>query len=184
MLKIKKSRYLGIKNALICRQGVSSVELLVSAIVLISVITFFTTCSFQIHLIWKDIRHQRIGMGELNNQLESITLLTKAEARAALSNLTPSATCENSLRAPRLQGELREDSLGTRVTLQLNWDKRHKGKPLELSGWLQESNPSPAKTESQSQTSLAQPFRAHASRQWASANRLHAALAGLGKEPL
>lgn len=123
-------------------------------------------------------------MGELNNQLESITLLTKAEARAALSNLTPSATCENSLRAPRLQGELREDSLGTRVALQLNWDKRHKGKPLELSGWLQESDPSPAKTESQSQISLAQPFRAHASRQWASPNRLHAGLPGLGKEPL
>ena len=46
------------------RGGILTTDLLVAAVTLLSVMTFFTTCTFQIRLVWKDIRHQRIAMEE------------------------------------------------------------------------------------------------------------------------
>ncbi len=166
-LKLRSEKLAGVQ---INRSGVLTVELLVTAVALISVITFFTTCSFQIHLVWKDIRHQRIGMEELNNQLESITLLNEAEAQLAIDTLTPSATCENSLQHPELTGSLNQDLLGTRVTLQLNWDKRHPGKPLEISGWIPNT---PQKLNPQSQSSMSLPTPRQPSLQWVSVPQRH-----------
>lgn len=141
MFKKTKFRFGKIARVRSKRTGILTTDLLIAAVTLLSVITFFTTCSFQIRLMWKDIRHQRIAMEELNNQLESITLLSETEASKALNNLAPSITCENSLHDPKLTGALRKDLLGTRVTLQLNWNKRYYGKPLEISGWIQNTAP-------------------------------------------
>ena len=141
MCKKTKFRFGKIARVRSKRTGILTTDLLIAAVTLLSVITFFTTCSFQIRLVWKDIRHQRIAMEELNNQLESITLLSETEASKALNSLVPSTACENSLQDPKLTGALRKDLLGARVTLQLDWNKRHHGKPLEISGWIQNTGP-------------------------------------------
>ena len=134
------------------RGGILTTALLVAAVTLLSVMTFFTTCTFQIRLVWKDIRNQRIAMEELNNQLESITLLHEMEASKTLETLVPSTICKKSLQNPKLTGSLKKDLLGSRVTLQLDWDKRHSGKPMEVSGWLQ-NKPQKENPSSQSETS-------------------------------
>ncbi len=158
--KTNSKKFAGVQ---VSRSGILTVELLVAAITLLSVITFFTTCSFQIRLVWKDIRHQRIAMEELNNQLESITQLNENQASTALANLTPSTLCKNALRNPKLTGSLKRDLLGTRLTLQLNWDKRHPGKPLEVSGWIQNT---PPRVNSQSQSSITFPISNQPHQQW------------------
>ncbi len=155
MVKNPKTKNKKIVELQAKRSGILTVELLVAAVTLLSVITFFTTCSFQIRLVWKDIRHQRIAMEELNNQLESITQLSEGETSTALENLTPSTICKNSLQNPKLTGTLKKDLLGTRLTLQLNWDKRHPGKPLEISGWIRNT---PPKVNPQSQSSITFPI--------------------------
>lgn len=122
------------------RNGVTMIELIVSAVVLMTVMTFVTTLCFQINQTWKQIAQQRIATGELANQLESITRLTRTEAEHAIKQMQPSEACATVLVRPTLTGELVDDELGTRVRLQINWQRRFPGQPLELCGWLIESS--------------------------------------------
>ena len=129
------------KNQLRCRSGITSVELIISSILLITVISFVTTICFQINLVWKDIHHHRVAMGELSNQLEELTQLSRVSAEEAINDLQPSSVCVRSLRNPVLQGELTDDAFGTRIVLQINWDRRNPGKPIELVGWITSDQP-------------------------------------------
>lgn len=118
------------------RGGFTMVEMVVSAVLLITIMSFVTSLCFRIDLVWKDIAHHRVAVGELSNQLEEITRMSTAQARAALVSMTPSAICEQTLSSPVIVGELLEDELGNRVVLQINWERRHPGKPVELAAWL------------------------------------------------
>ena len=112
------------------------VELVISAMLLVTVMTFVTTLSFSINLVWKDIGHHRVAAGELSNQLESLTRLPLQEARVAVASLEPSELCRRTLKDPELSGQLVEDNLGTRVELSINWNRRNPGKPVQLVGWV------------------------------------------------
>ena len=118
------------------RHGTTLVELLVSAFLLISVMSFVTTWCFHINTIWKDIGHHRVALCELSNQLEVLTRLNPTQAQEAIDAIEPSSTCARTLKNPELTGNLVEDALGTRVVLQLNWQRRYPGKPVTLAGWL------------------------------------------------
>lgn len=116
--------------------GITSIELLVVAGMLMAVMTFATTLCFRVNQIWQDVAHSRIALGELSNQLESLTRMPLAEVRRAAASLEPSAECARTLSRPVLECELAEDGdLGTRIVLRLNWDRRFRGKPVELTGW-------------------------------------------------
>lgn len=119
-----------------CRTGATMVELVVSAVLLITVMSFVTTLCFQINLVWKDIRHHRVALGELSNQLEQLTRLSPQQVRQAIKSLEPSAISSRTLKDPQLTGKLLEDDLGLRVVLQIDWQRRNPGKPVELAGWL------------------------------------------------
>lgn len=118
------------------RRGITAIELVVSAILLISVMTFMTTLCFRINLVWKDIGHHRVAVGELANQLESLQRMTFQGARKAIDDLQPSEICQQSLQNPELTGRLLEDELGNRIVLQINWTRRHPGQPIELAAWM------------------------------------------------
>lgn len=133
-----------------CRHsGVTMIELVVTAMLLVTVMTFVTTISYSIHLVWKDIGHHRVAAGELANQLEQLTLMPQQELRDAVASLKPSEVCGRTLRQPELVGELIEDNLGTRIVLKINWSRRHPGKPVELVGWKTQNQP-PATSKSES----------------------------------
>ena len=118
------------------RRGITAIELVVSAMLLMSVMTFVTTLCFRINMVWQDIGHHRVAVGELSNQLESLQRMTPAEAQEALGTLQPSALCRRTLRDPELEGELVKDDLGNRIVLQINWTRRNPGQPIELAAWL------------------------------------------------
>ncbi len=121
------------------RNGVTMVELVISAMLLVTVMTFVTSLSYSINLVWKDIGHYRIATGELSNQLENLTRLSRQEAQERVASLRPSEFSARTLREPVLDGQLVEDNLGTRVVLKLNWKRRNPGPPVELAGWLSQN---------------------------------------------
>lgn len=136
MIDFRNSRHRPTAAIIGCRHGVTAVELIVSAVLLMAIMSFITTLGFRINLVWKDVNHHRIATGELSNQLEEITKMTPAEAKSAISILRPSSLCARSLPNPQLSGELIEDELGNMVVMRINWNRRNPGKPVELAGWI------------------------------------------------
>ncbi len=130
------ARFIRTRPARCDRRGVSLIELLVSALLLMTIMSFVTTFCVQIDRVWKDIGQHRVALCELSNQLEGLTRLKPEAAQQALEALVPSETCRRTLQRPELTGNLVEDDLGMRVVLQLNWQRRYSGKPVTLAGWL------------------------------------------------
>ena len=118
------------------RRGITTIELIISAMLLMTAMTFVTTLCFRVNMIWQDIGHHRVAVGELSNQLESLQRLSPAEAQAALDSLQPTLWCRRTLRDPELEGELIKDELGNRIVLQINWTRRNPGQPINLAAWL------------------------------------------------
>lgn len=118
------------------RSGVTMVEFVVSAMLLMTVMTFVTTLSFSIGLVWKDIGHHRVATNELTNQLEVLTRVPRGDVQQALDSLAPSPQCRRTLKEAKISGELIADSLGTRVVLQIDWKRRNPGEPIQLVGWV------------------------------------------------
>ena len=118
------------------RRGVTMVELVVATGLLVAVMCFVTSLCFRIDSVWKDIGYHRVAVNELSNQLELLTRLSPEEAREAIGSLAPTTVCARTLRDPTLSGEIIEDSLGVRVVLQIDWARKHPGKPVQLVGWL------------------------------------------------
>lgn len=118
------------------RKALTTVEVLVSAIILMTIMTFVASLAVKVGLVWRDVGHQRVAICELANQLEELTLLSPAEAESAVKELEASVICARTLKSPELKGVLEKDELGTRVTLAIDWKRRHAGKPVELSGWI------------------------------------------------
>jgi hypothetical protein len=118
------------------RAGITMFELLISAMVLISVMTFITSMCVQINFVWKDVGHHRAAVNELSNQLESLTRLAPDAAKEKLKKLEPSAMCERTLDRPEISGQLIKDNLGTRIVLKIDWNRRTPGQPVQLTGWL------------------------------------------------
>lgn len=118
------------------RNGVSSIELIVSAVLLMTVMSFMTTLCVRIDRVWKDISQQRVAVAELSNQLERLTLLPVDKIVAAIDGLEPSENCAMILPHPVLRGEIADDNLGRRITLKIHWQRQPVEKSVELSGWL------------------------------------------------
>lgn len=119
------------------RSGITVIELLVSASVLLGIMSFVGTLTVSINGVWKDIVQRRVAVCELTNQLEQLTRLSVDELEQQLESLEPSVHCSNSLRGAKLSATVSEDQLGKRIVVAINWDRKHAGKPVELSGWLQ-----------------------------------------------
>ncbi len=118
------------------RAGVTIVETVVSAMLLVTVMSFFTTIVYRVDQVWRDTAHHRAAMMELSNQLEQLTLLSADEVRPQLDSLQPSASVASLLTDPVLAAEIVEDQWGSRLVLELNWQRPHPGTPVRLVGWL------------------------------------------------
>lgn len=118
------------------RDGLTMTELIVSAVLLMTVMSFVTSLCFRVNLIWSSVGHHRVAVNELSNHLEELTMMTVAEATTAIGALDASEACCRALKSPVLSGEIIEDELGSRVILRINWDRPNDGNPTELSGWI------------------------------------------------
>ena len=128
------------------RHGVSKVEMLVAASLLVTVMSFSVSGFQRINGIWKDIRDRRLAVCELSNQLEELTRLSPDELDAALPELKSSKPCAASLKQAKLSAAQVEDTLGPRIDLTLTWRPRQAGfaednvRTVTLSGWLSQSD--------------------------------------------
>ena len=129
------------------RSGTSMIEVVVSAGILLVVMSFVASLTFRINLVWKDIGQHRAAMNELSNQLERLTLLADDDLAAAIALLEPSAVISQTLPEPALAGELIKDDWGNRLVLKLDWQRPHPAKPVQLVAWLPTHSDASARTE-------------------------------------
>lgn len=124
------------KSKMTCCHGVSMIELVVAAVVMAVVMSLVTTISYRISCSWQDTGHRRVAVAELSNQLDRLTRMSPELVLDALETLQPSELCKRTLRDPQLEGEMVPSEIGHRLHLQLNWARRHPGRPVELVGWI------------------------------------------------
>jgi type II secretory pathway pseudopilin PulG len=118
------------------RQGFTILELVVSAGMLIVVMTFVTTMAFRINQTWQQIGHQRIAMLELNNQIDRLIHLPPQQVDDAIQQIQSSPIAQRSLVDPKLTAERIDDQWGDRILVRIDWRRRFPGRPLELVAWL------------------------------------------------
>ena len=116
--------------------GVTATELLVAAGLMVSVLGFMTSLTFQTGNIVKSVRHYQVAIHELANQLELLTSLNEVERKAMLENLKPSDSGMDALPEATLSGEVVVDSDGTRLVLSLDWDRGANGTPVSMVAWV------------------------------------------------
>jgi len=118
------------------RSGISLIEVVVAATLVLSIIGLVTPLTVRVGRIWQTTRQYRLAFHELANQMEFLTNQGLAECEAALPNLKPSAIVTESLPDAQLRGEIVRDQDGTRLVLKLDWERDAKSVPLSLVGWL------------------------------------------------
>ena len=111
-------------------------ELIVAAVLLVTAISLLTMFSVRTGKLWQESRHYRLAVEELTNQLERLTSLDEAEIDDRLVDLEPSAEIQAVLPNPRLSGEKVADDHGTRVVVQVTWDRPGRAKPVSLVAWI------------------------------------------------
>lgn len=118
------------------RHGLLMTELIVAAILLITSLSLLVTLSFRTGKLWQDSRHYTLAVNELTNQLERLTTLDEAEIDEQLAALQPSAAIQDALPNPHLSGKKISDEYGTRVMVEITWDRLGNAKPVLLTAWL------------------------------------------------
>ena len=117
------------------RRGVMMTELIVAAILMIAILSFLVPLALHTGRLWNDTQHYRRAIEELTNQLERLTTLDAESLDASLGELQPSAEIQSALPNPRLTGERIADEHGTRVRLEIVWDRVGNPMPVSLSAW-------------------------------------------------
>jgi len=131
------------------RQGVSSIEFLVSFSVMTIVMTLATTMALNINRVWRDIEHQRLAVCELSNQLEELTQLAEEELIEKVKQIEPSEFCTQGLHEPQISGKLTSDDLGQRIDLELIWKQQPVDRKVRLSGWARDRGLDAAEQENE-----------------------------------
>ena len=92
--------------------------------------------SSSISRIWHDTRRYQLAIDELDNQMDRLLVLAPVQRQDALANLKPSTTAQSVLPMVTLAGKQISDDLGSRIHLELNWQRMGIAQPLELISWL------------------------------------------------
>lgn len=113
-------------------------EIVISATVLLAGIGLMATMIPRIGRCWRESRNYQLATHELANQLEYLTSLDSKELSNALANLTVSEELLDELPDAKLAVEKSSEEFGTRLRLEIRWDRGHDSQPLSMTGWLSE----------------------------------------------
>ncbi|QDV11529.1 hypothetical protein CA51_13980 [Rosistilla oblonga] len=120
-----------------CRRGGGSmIELVVSATLLVALIGTFAPMSLSAGRMWQQTRHHQLALDELSNHLDRLLALPEDQRGAELQSLQPSAAAQAALPAASLTAVQVSDEDGTRVTIEINWQRQTPSQPLSLTGWI------------------------------------------------
>jgi len=118
------------------RSGITLVELMVAAMLVISGLAIIGKLSIASGRMWQQTRHEQVALEELSNQLERLVALPPEQRRDAIAQLEPSAFAVERLPGVTITSQSLKDHAGQRITLQINWNRFFPAKPLTLVGWF------------------------------------------------
>jgi Tfp pilus assembly protein PilV len=118
------------------RRGVSTIEVLVAASLLMSVIGVSSSLVSRITKVYQATRHYQIAVNELANQMEVLTILSESEQKNTLKNLSLSPPVAEVLPNAKIEGRIIEDDSGARIVLSIRWERGSNAPPIELVAWL------------------------------------------------
>ncbi len=127
---------IGANNRRNRRHGFTLTELLVSATLLIGMMLMVGQLTVRTGRLWQECRGYRLALDELTNQLDQLAALSAEERDIALTRLAPSESICAALPNPKFISEVRADQDGTRLHLQLAWDRLDGEKQIGLVRWI------------------------------------------------
>jgi hypothetical protein len=115
------------------------IEAVVSAGLLLGVMSFAVQMTYRVDGVWRDTAQHRVAIHELSNHLDRLTLLSPEEIVSAIDAIVVSDAASRTLHDAKLDAERIDDELGTRIVVRINWTRRTPGNPVVLVGWLRDS---------------------------------------------
>ncbi len=112
-------------------------ECLVSATLLIAMISVVVPLTVRANRIWQDARCYRLAVNELSNQLEELTLLGDEARAQALKNWKADDQLLQVLPEAQLSGETIDDAQGKRVRVSITWRRAGPALPITMMAWVQ-----------------------------------------------
>lgn len=141
------------------RGGFTLTELVVAAILLVSVMAVVAPLTVRSGRLWRDAQHRQLAMDELSNQLERLIALPRPQRQAALNELAPSEHLKLALPNATITAETIRDDDGARLVLSLTWNQQAslqstapqgaslpQPAPITLVGWL---DPMPSESDTE-----------------------------------
>ena len=118
------------------RRGATIIEFVVACSLLGSLMLLVIPSAIRIGRMQRMIRHDRIAMDEVTNQLDRLTQLPFSQIEQEIATLTPSEFARAGLPNPRLTGTFRQSAEGYRLSLQISWDSQGRSvAPLSMATW-------------------------------------------------
>lgn len=118
------------------RRGVGQLEIIVAAVLMGVLTGMLSTLSYQLQRVHKDARNYQLAVYEITNQLRRLQSLPSEQLPAEVNNLKLSEVAKARLEKAELKGALISDPSGTRIDIQINWDRIGPAEPVKLSAWV------------------------------------------------
>lgn len=118
------------------RKGVLKTEAILSMFLLVAAMNVASPMIHRVNMLWKDTQKHQFAINELSNQMDALVSQSPDQVDKALESLEVSEACKETLDEVTLSGSVTSDDLGTRVTLELMWQKMENARPVTLSAWL------------------------------------------------
>lgn len=131
------------------RRGVGQVEIIVAAILMGILTGLLSTMSYQIQRVHKDAQNYQVAVYELSNQLRRLQTLPFEQVATEVTQLKLSDVAVARLENVTLKSQLVSDSLGTRVDIEIQWNRIGSADPVQMSIWI--------KTDADSTATVAAP---------------------------
>ena len=123
------------------RAGTTMAEVLVAAVLLVTLFSVAATTVVQTTGIWRQISQSELAMDELANQIERLLAIPDQMLDESIADLTPSETTMAALPGANLKATRISDQNGERIELSLKWTRFPPGQPVTLVGWIDASDP-------------------------------------------
>ena len=119
------------------RHGTTIIEVIVACSLLGSLMLFIVPSAIRNGHMQQVIRHDRIAMDEVTNQLDRLALLPLNQIKQEVARLTPSEFAVAGLPNPSLSGTLQESEEGYRLALEISWNSPGRSvAPLTMATWI------------------------------------------------
>ena len=119
------------------RPGTTLTEFVVACTLLGSLMLYIVPSAIRNGRMQQVIRHDRIAMDEITNQLDRLTRLPWNRIKQEVARLTPSEFAVAGLPNPTLSGTFRDSEEGYRLALEISWNSTGRSvAPLTMATWI------------------------------------------------